>query len=263
MGLTLGLSTALSGLLTNQKGLDVISQNVVNVNTKGYVRKVMTPESVTVAGLGAGVQTGAIVRSVDEGLMKDIRRQTSAQGTLDTLGDFYPRVEDLFGKVGDSNSIAHQVQTLQSSFEALAAQVNTPAMQTAAMQTSLDTTTKLSDMTTALQNLRLEADRGIQDAVGLVNEQLSNIYDLNQKIVRGSAISADVGDLRDKRDNALTALSKYMDIQYFERGDGSVGVYTTSGKTLVEKSAATVSHVATTIIDSWMTAAGGNFNKIG
>ena len=262
MGMTLGLSTALSGLLTNQKGLDVISQNVVNVNTKGYVRKVMTPESVTVAGMGAGVQTGAIVRSVDEGLMKDIRRQTSAQGTLDTLQDYYPRVEDLFGKVGDQNSIAHQVQSLQSSFEALSAQANTPALQTAAMQTSLDTTTQLQQMTTSMQNLRLEADRGLQDTVGLANEQIANIFDLNQKIVRGSAINADVGDLKDKRDNALTDLAKYMDIQYFERGDGSVGVYTASGKTLVEKNASTLSHVAATITDSWMTAASGNFNSI-
>ncbi|RAU22892.1 flagellar hook-associated protein FlgK [Paramagnetospirillum kuznetsovii] len=262
MGLTLGLSTALSGLLTNQKGLDVISQNIVNVNTKGYVRKVMTPESVTVAGMGAGVQTGAIVRNVDEGLMKDIRRQTSTQGSLDTLHDYYPRIEDLFGQVGDNNSIAHQVETLQSSFDALGVQINTSALQTAVITTSLDTANKFSQMTDNIQNLRLEADRGIQDTVGLINEQISNIFDLNQKIVRGGAIGADIGDLKDKRDNALTALAQYMDIQYFERGDGSVGVYTKTGKTLVDKGAATMTHVSTTVTDSWMTAAGGNFNSI-
>ena len=262
MGLTLGLSTALSGLLTSQKGLDVISQNVVNVNTPGYVRKVMTPESVAVDGSGAGVQAGNISRTVDEGLMSDIRRQTSTQGTLDTLQTYYPRVEELFGQVGDTTSIAHQVQTLQTSFETLSGQVNSPPLQTAVVQTSLDTANQLSQMTTALQNLRLEADRGIQDAVSQVNDQLANIYDLNQKIVRGTAIGSDVGDLQDKRDTALTTLSKYMNVQYFNRGDGSIGVYTNSGKTLVEKNAATLTHSATTITDSWMTAAGGNFNTI-
>lgn len=262
MSITLGLNTALSGLLTNQKGLDVISQNIVNVNTKGYVRKVMTPESVTVGGVGAGVQTGAIVRNVDEGLMKDIRRQTSASGQLDALHDYYPRIEDLFGRVGDNNSIAHQVQSLQNSFESLAAQVNTSALQTAVVQTGLDTANKLSQMTDNIQNLRLEADRGIQDTVGLINEQVSNIFDLNQKIVRGSSIGAEVGDLMDKRDIALNTLSQYMDIQYFQRGDGSIGVYTKTGKTLVDKGAATMTHIATTITDSWMTKAGGNFNSI-
>ena len=221
MGLTLGLSTALSGLLTSQKGLDVISQNVVNVNTPGYVRKVMTPESVAVDGSGAGVQAGNISRTVDEGLMSDIRRQTSTQGTLDTLQTYYPRVEELFGQVGDTTSIAHQVQTLQTSFETLSGQVNSPPLQTAVVQTSLDTANQLSQMTTALQNLRLEADRGIQDAVSQVNDQLANIYDLNQKIVRGTAIGSDVGDLQDKRDTALTTLSKYMNVQYFNRGEAS------------------------------------------
>lgn len=262
MSITLGLNSAVSGLLTNQKGLDVISQNVVNVNTKGYVRKVMTPESRVVNGVGAGVQEGAIVRNVDEGLMRDIRNQSATQGALDTEQTYYPRIEDLFGQVGKSNSISHQVETLQASFETLATQVNTPAFQSSVVQTAMDTVNQFNEMTTSMQSLRLEADRGVQDTCDQINKQLSDIFDLNQKIVRNKAINADTGDLEDKRDNALTNLSKYMDFQYFARGDGSVGVYTKTGKTLVDKGPATLTHVATTVTDSWMTAAGGNFNKL-
>ncbi len=262
MSLTLGLNAAVSGLLTNQKGLDVISQNIVNVNTPGFVRKVMTPESVVVAGIGAGVQQGALVRTVDEGLMSQIRQQTSIQNALDTTQTYYPQISDLFGQVGDQNSIAHQMQSLQSAFEALAPQVNTPAFQSAAVQSALDTASQFQQMTSQLQNLRLQADKGIQDTVGQINSQLANIYDLNQKIVRNGAIGADVGDLQDKRDTALTGLSKYLDIQYFPRGDGSIGVYSKSGKVLVDKVAAVMSHFATTITDPWMTKAGGNFGNI-
>lgn len=262
MSITLGLNTALSGLMTNQKGLDVISQNVVNVNTKGYVRKQMTPESRVVNGIGAGVQQGALTRTVDEGLMRDIRRQTSTQGALDVTQTYYPRLEDLFGTVGKSTSISHQIEQLQTSFETLATQVNTPAFQQATVQTAKDMTSQFNEMTYHMQNLRLEADRAIHDTAELVNKQLDDIFDLNQKIVRNNAIGGDIGDLQDKRDTALTTLSKYMDIQYFERGDGSVGVFTKTGKTLVDKGPSTMSHVATTITDSWMTAAGGNFNKL-
>lgn len=262
MSITLGLNTALSGLMTNQKGLDVISQNVVNVNTKGYVRKQMTPESRVVNGIGAGVQQGALTRTVDEGLMRDIRRQTSTQGALDVTQTYYPRLEDLFGTVGKSTSISHQIEQLQTSFETLATQVNTPAFQQATVQTAKDMTSQFNEMTYHMQNLRLEADRAIHDSAEQVNKQLEDIFDLNQKIVRNNAIGGDIGDLQDKRDTALTTLSKYMDIQYFERGDGSVGVFTKTGKTLVDKGPSTMSHVATTITDSWMTAAGGNFNKL-
>ncbi len=262
MSITLGLNTALSGLMTNQKGLDVISQNVVNVNTKGYVRKQMSPESRVVNGIGAGVQQGALTRTVDEGLMRDIRRQTSTQGALDVTQTYYPRLEDLFGTVGKSTSISHQIEQLQTSFETLATQVNTPAFQQATVQTAKDMTSQFNEMTYHMQNLRLEADRAIHDTAEQVNKQLEDIFDLNQKIVRNNAIGGDIGDLQDKRDTALTTLSKFMDIQYFERGDGSVGVFTKTGKTLVDKGPSTMSHVATTITDSWMTAAGGNFNKL-
>lgn len=262
MSITLGLNTALSGLMTNQKGLDVISQNVVNVNTKGYVRKEMTPESRVVNGIGAGVQQGALTRNVDEGLMRDIRRQTSTQGALDVTQTYYPRLEDLFGTVGQSNSISHQIEQFQASFETLATQVNTPAFQQSTVQTAKDMTNQFTEMTYHMQNLRLEADRAVHDTTELVNKQLEDIFDLNQKIVRNNAIGGDIGDLQDKRDIALSTLSKYMDIQYFERGDGSLGVFTKSGKTLVDKGPAVMSHVATTITDSWMTAAGGNFNKV-
>jgi flagellar hook-associated protein FlgK len=46
MSLNLALSTAISGLSTAQAGLDVISNNIANVNTEGYTRKVFNPESV-------------------------------------------------------------------------------------------------------------------------------------------------------------------------------------------------------------------------
>lgn len=262
MSLTLGLNTALSGLLTNQKGLDVISQNVVNVNTKGYVRKQMTPESRVVAGVGAGVQQGALTRNVDEGLMRDIRRQTSTQGALDATQTYYPRIQDLFGTVGQSTSISHQIEQMQAAFETLATQVNTPSFQSSVVQTAKDMTGQFNEMTYQLQNLRLEADRALQDTTEQINKQIGDIFDLNQKIVRNNAIGGDIGDLQDKRDNALTTLAKYMDIQYFERGDGSIGVFTKTGKTLVDKGASTLTHAATTITDSWMSASGGNFNKI-
>ena len=262
MGMTLGLNTALSGLLTNQKGLDVISQNIVNVNTKGYVRKVMSPESVTLAGAGAGVQQGGLTRWVDEGLMKDIRAQSSTQGALDAAQTYYPRIEDLFGQVRDETSISHRLQTLQTTFETLTTSPNTAALQWQTVSATLTVTNQFQQMTDQLQSLRLEADRGIESTVGQINEQLATIFDLNQKIVRGTAIGTDVGDLEDKRDTALTSLAKYMDIQYFQRGDGSVGVFTPTGKTLVDKQAAVLTHAATTVTDSWMTKASGNFSAI-
>lgn len=262
MSLTLGLNTALSGLLTSQRGLDVISQNVVNVNTKGYTRKVMSPESKVLAGRGAGVQEGNVTRMVNEGLLKDIRRQNTNTGKLEVEQAYYPRLDDLFGEVGDNTSIAHKISALNSAFEGLSTEVNKPAVQWATMQSAEDVANLLGDMTTSLQNMRVEADRDIEQAVGQINNLLTSIHDLNQKIVKNGAISSGVSDMEDKRDNALTELSKMIDVQYFQRSDGSMTIYSTSGQMLLDNQPQLLSYSASSTTDTWMTSAAGQFGDI-
>jgi flagellar hook-associated protein 1 FlgK len=262
MSLSLGLQTAISGLLTNQRALDVISQNVVNVNTPGYTRKVMTPESRVLNGNGAGVQEAAITRAVDEGLLADLRRQTSTMGQLESLQDYYPRIEDTFGQVGDDNTVSHVLQYLQNSFQVMSNEADKPTQQWGAVASAVDTTTQIQQMTDQLQQLRLEADRDVENTVGLVNEQLANIADLNNKIVRNLATGTNAEDLKDKRDTALNAVASYLDIQYYERSDGSMLVFTGTGRTLIDNVGGTLTHSATTTTDASLTLAGGNFNKI-
>lgn len=262
MSITLGLNTALSGLLTNQRGLDVIAQNVVNVNTKGYVRKVMNPESRVLAGFGAGVQDGGLSRMVNEGLLKDIRKQTSNMGKLEVEQTYYPRVDDLFGEVGDNTSVAHQIQRLTNAFEVLATDTNKPAIQWATMQTGLDVVERFQRMTEGLQGLRLEVDRDIETSVADINTRLANIHDLNTKIIKNAATSTGTAELEDKRDLELSALSEVIDIQYFQRNDGAVIVYTSAGLQLLDNQPSTVAYSANATIDPWMSRAGGHFSAL-
>ncbi|MGE5545645.1 MAG: flagellar hook-associated protein FlgK [Solirubrobacterales bacterium] len=262
MSLTLGLNTALSGLLTSQRGLDVIAQNVSNVNTPGYVRKVMNQESRVLAGRGAGVQEGAISRMVNEGLLKDLRKQSTELGKLQVEQDYFPRIDDLFGNVDDNTSIAHKMESLLESFEALGADANKPASQWQTAQSAQDVTSLLGHMTDSLQSLRLQADRDMEQTVTEINQQLANINDLNQKIVKNAAVSTGVADLQDKRDAALTKLSELMDISYYSRNDGSVIVYSSSGLSLVDNTNAVLNYHARTSVDPWMSRAGGAFGQL-
>ncbi|MBR9972819.1 flagellar hook-associated protein FlgK [Magnetospirillum sulfuroxidans] len=262
MSLTLGLNTALSGLLTSQRALDTIAQNVTNVNTKGYVRKVMNQESRVLNGNGAGVQVGSVTRMVNEGLLKDIRKQTATLGKLQAEQEYYPRIDDLFGNVADNTSIAHKMNDLYKAFELLGTQVNKPAIQWSTVQSGEDAAQLLDRMTEQLQGLRLEADRDIESTVNLINDKLASIHDLNQKIVKNSAVATGTTDLEDKRDLAITELASMIDIQYYKRQDGSMIVYTNSGEMLVDNQDQPLNYSANTKIDTWMTSSGGQFNKI-
>ncbi len=262
MSITLALGAAISGLQTSQKGLDSVSRNIVNVNTDGYTRKVFLQESQILAGRGVGVRAAGLVRNVDESLLKDIRREAAVAGALNSQQTYYARIQDTFGTPEDNTSISHAISELGKSFEALGVDVSslTQAMNT--VQSGQDIADQFKRMTEMVQDLRLEADRAIEADVLKVNNLLSQIDTLNAEIIRNENTFLDTGDLKDQRDQALTALSDLMDITYFTRDSGEVIILTTSGRSLLDKSPATLSHQAVTQTSSELTYDGGNFNPL-
>ena len=60
MSLSSILNIANSGLATAQTQLRVVSDNVANVNTPGYVRKIADQVSRTTEGMGSGVEVARV-----------------------------------------------------------------------------------------------------------------------------------------------------------------------------------------------------------
>lgn len=54
MSLTLAIQSAVSGLQSTQRALQVTSENIANVNTEGYSRKDVSFSQTTLAGVGVG-----------------------------------------------------------------------------------------------------------------------------------------------------------------------------------------------------------------
>ena len=262
MGLTLGLDNALSGLLTSQQALNTVSQNITNVNTPGYTRKIQNQKSQVLNNQGAGVSNAGLTRNVDAGLAKQINTQTSIMGQLDTLQKYYQQVESQFGAVGDGSSIADQLATMSTGFQQLSSDPTQSANQWAAVQDALNVTNKLNTMTTSIQALRQQADTAINQGVNQINQDLTSIADLNQKITRNLSIGADATNLQDQRDTALTDLNKYMNVKSYVNNDGALQVYTAAGTSLVDNKANLLTHAANSQSASWMTLAGGQYNGI-
>ncbi len=262
MSLNLALTSAISGLSTAQAGLDVISNNIANVNTEGYTRKVFRPESVVLAGNGAGVQLGDILNNVDQNLLKDMRAQHSAVGLLQTLSTYFKRVQDTFGTTASNSSLSHQINGLQREFTTLTTSPETVSQQLAAVQAGIATASGLASMSRTIQTLRLNADREIENAVQDINNYLGVIASLNDTIAFNAATNKQTESLEDKRDVALNKLADLIDIRYFKNIDSSVTVFTSDGTTLVDSSAVHVSHVALSQVAPSSSYAGGDFNGV-
>lgn len=258
MSLTLGLSTAISGLQVSQRNLDLISHNISNVNTEGFSRKTVNVESRVLAGRGAGVQIGSVTRTVDENLRRDLRTETGNWGMSDSLGSYYSRIQDLFGRPEDNTTFSHMIGSFGQALETLSATPDITSAQWEAVSSANDLASSFNNMSSQLQTLRLNADREISQGVSVINERLADIQVLNDKIVREQAVGHEIGDLEDQRDVALSEIGEYMDVQTFKREDNTVVVFTGQGRTLLDSQTVSLSHTQANTMQSWMSKAGGD-----
>ncbi len=257
--LTLAMRTAQSGLLVNQSAVNAVANNITNVNSQGYSRKIVNIESRVVNGAGAGVQLSALTRQIDEGLLKSLRLELSSLNAFSAQTSSYERMQELFGSPADDNSISHVLGQLTNALETLAVSPDKILEQSELVRRGSELVLKFQQMSTTIQELRQQADKGIADAVTEINKLITNIGDFNDKLVRNTALNLDVTDLQDQRDQALDRLAELIDIRYFARADGDVIVFTSAGRTLVDSVPATLTHAAAGTVSATTTHAEGDF----
>ena len=260
--ITQALRAAQSGLLANQTALNIVSQNVANVNTVGYSRKIIQQESVVLAGQGAGVSISDFTRVVDKGLIKSIRIELAELNDVLVQESYYERLQETFGTPGDDTSIAHILEEFKEAAELLAVSPDRILEQSEVVRQAQAAVEKFASMSRTIQELRLQADQQITEIVTEINQLTSGIDQLNDDIIRFGSTGNDTTDLEDQRDNKIDRLSELVDIRFFSRNDGDVVVFTSSGLTLVDTIPPTVTHTASASVSSTSTVAGGQIDGI-
>ena len=261
-GLTQALRTARSGLLVNQQMLDVVANNIANVNSEGYSRKIVSTETRVLNGVASGVQISEITRRVDEGLLKNIRIELAELNKFTVQDDFFARTQDLFGKPGENSSLSHLFENFTSALELLAVSPNRSLEQAEVVRRAQDVTFALQNMSETIQELRQQADVDIADTVTEMNKIVASIDQLNEDIITNGSVGRDVTDLKDQRDQRIDRLSELVDIRFFFRSDGDVVVFTSGGRTLVDTIPPKITHSAASSVSASTTKNEGDFTGI-
>ena len=260
--ITQALRTAQSGLLVNQQTLNVVANNIANVNTKGYSRKNVSTESQVITGVGVGVRISDIRREVDEGLLKTIRIELGELHALTIQDNFFGRTQDIFGSPEDNSSVSHLLDEFVSSLESLTLAPDKSVNLSEVIRRAQDAVLKLQDMSTTIQELRLQADVEIAEKVAEMNKVVARIDQLNDDIISNSSVGRDVTDLRDQRDTQLDLLATFIDIRYFFRSDGDVVVFSSGGRTLVDTIPPKITHTAAATVAATSTHSEGDISGI-
>lgn len=242
MSLNTILNTANSGLQTAQTQLRVVSDNVSNVNTPGYVRKIADQQSLSTQGVGTGVEIARIRLATDRFLQAaslSAGAEASRQGVRYEL---YDRIQSLFGDPGGDTGFFSQIDDIFSSF-AVAAEdpTSAPRRQDALFKTQsvFDEANRISGQ---IQAVREDADGRIQSAVEKANSLLQQIETLNLDIARAVVLNGDASGAQTQQARLVSELSSILDVQVSQRSVGGVSIRTGAGVLLAGNGAATLEY---------------------
>ena len=224
-----------SGLQNSQNALNTTSNNLANVNTKGYVRQQVlqvdrnyttfnTTASISQQQSGLGMKIGDVVHARDIFLDKSYRnasgRQAFYAATYEAVDEVYTFYQELQGQAFQT--------TLEDFWKAFQEWAKTPddsVKQNLVIQKANLFVSRSNAVYTGLSDYQSTINTQISDDIDRINELGNTIFKLNleiQKVESGYVETA--MRLRDERVNALDELASYVDISYKENSDGIVKV---------------------------------------
>lgn len=240
MGLS-SLDAALTGLRASQQQIAVISNNVSNVNTPGFTRKILPQSAQSINGVTVGVLTGTIMRNVDLNLERDLWTQVSAVGNLEVRESYLSRIEGFHGDPGAELSVAAEISRLRDSFSSLSDSPSDAFHLSETVNRAKQTAQKINDLSKLIMTSRNDAQGELNDTVTRVNQLLEQIADLNDQVQDNLNMGRTTAVTEDKRDEAVKELAGLMDISFFVRGDGVMVVQTARGVELADTTAKKIS----------------------
>jgi flagellar hook-associated protein 1 FlgK len=264
MSLNAIMNTATSGLAAAQTQLRVVSDNVSNVNTPGYVRKIADQVSLSSQGMGTGVEVARIRLATDRFLQAASLNAGAEAARQGVRHELYDRIQSLFGDPGGDDGFFSQVDGVFSAFAASAEDpASSPRRQEALFKTQalFDEAGRIGQR---IQAVREDADGRIQSAVERANDLLQQIEGLNLEIARATVANGDASGAETAQAALIGQLAELMDIRVSARPVGGVSIRTGTGTLLAGQGAATLSYnragtvTGETVFDEiWVTEPGG------
>ena len=250
MSLNSILNIGVSGLMTSQDQLRVVSDNISNVNTPGYVRKVSHQESVNIGGVGMGVTSGQVTLSADRYLQQASLKASSSSSQSDISYELLDQIQAQFGDITDTNNLFNQAA---SALTGVAQAAEDPSSNAGRQQVLSYMSSFLSEgarISDKIQTIRGDADSRIASGVNAVNDLLKSISDLNSTISGAHVAGQDATGAQTTQMQYIDQLSKLVDVAVSQNENGGVTVRTQTGMMLAGDSYVKLSYQPTTSVDA-------------
>jgi flagellar hook-associated protein 1 FlgK len=233
MGLSSALATAMSGLRANQASLSIISSNVGNAHTPGYVAQ--NPNQVEVASgdYGSTVATTGVNRQLDLFVQNQLRTETSGAGYTDQVANILSQLQSVYGTPGGGGTLENALNSFTTALQSLSNNPSNQSAQSVALSAAQGLAQQLNTTTQGIQTLRTNVSQDIGSSATQANGLMSQIAAFNTQLQGLSATDPLAATLMDQRDNAINQLAKYTDLRVVNDNSNQVSLFTNTGIQLV------------------------------
>ncbi len=231
MSLFSSLQLSSNALRVNQLGLQVVSNNIANANTPGYIRQelIQAPgDGYRLGGsiVGTGVRAVGVQQKVDEFLLQSIRDVKSKIAKSEGLQEANSRLETALAELGE-NDLSTAMSKFSNAMQDVANQPGNAAIRSLAIQRGRELAEGIQQLSSRVSSIAGNANEEIKSSANQINRLTSSIAAVNKRIVElegGSSSTSDAVGLRDERIKMLDELSTLVDIQAVEQESGAVTV---------------------------------------
>ena len=233
MSLGSALATAMSGLRANQAALSIVSSNVANAQTPGYVTENVNQVELPSGGVGPSVQITGVNRQLDLYVQSQLRTETSGGAYADQTSNILNQLQNVYGTPGGAGTLETTLSNFSTALQAISTSSGSQSAQSSALSAAQSLAQQLNTTTQGIQALRTNVQQDIGTSVGQANAAMAQIAQINTQLQGLSPTDPTAATLMDQRDTAVNQLSQLMDVRVVTSATNQTSVFTNSGIQLV------------------------------
>ncbi len=241
MSLGQALATAMSGLRVTQASLALVSSNVANAESPGYVRKSLNQITGITGDFGSSVRINGVNRELDQYLQTQIRTEISGAAYADIRSTYLGNLQSVYGNPDSAGTIEDAFNKLTTAVQGLSTSPDSASARIGVVNAAQALAQQLNATTQGIQNLRANAETGINDSISIANNALKQIALINNQLQNNGRTDASTASLLDQRDVYIDQMSQLMDLRVVTNNLNQVTLFTNSGVQLVGTEAAKLS----------------------
>jgi len=233
MGLSSALATAMSGLRANQASLSIISSNVANAQTPGYVVQNANQSEIASGTVGSSVEVTGVNRQLDLFVQNQLRTETSGGSYATQISNILSQLQSVYGTPGGDGTLENALNNFTTALQSLSNSPGDSSAQAVALSAAQTLAGQLNSTTQGIQTLRSNVDQDIGNSANQANNDMSQIATINTRLQGMSSSDPLAATLMDQRDAAINDLSKLVDVKVVTDSTNQTNIFTNSGIQLV------------------------------